>query len=225
MKLNNPSFRLALCGITTILYIQIYTFINTLTIQQYAYYYMQRAFMSWNGVKMMEPSQKPTTNPIKNLMSKMLITMMIKTLPSCILFYKIGWWNMTMAMVTYVIAALLLQTPIERNIMNESRHNYIPRYKRWNRLLRMRNSATKLLENIEKSINKYLHQSSMNYEKRRILKYRMKVAKQQHQATFHYRQKTILAVSTILAMSAKGAKAQQQTIIFDTDSKPVGIDN
>ena len=53
----------------------------------------------------------------------------------------------------------------------------------------------------------------------------MRVAKQYSQEKCCNHHKTLMAVSMILAMSAKGTKAQQQIITFDTDSKPVGIDN
>ena len=89
-----------------------------------------------------------------DLIREMTTVILAMVMPTGIILYKIGWCNMTMAMVTYIIAALLLQTPIEKSIMNDSRRIYKPRHQQWNRLLKMRNSVIKLLEAMENSINK-----------------------------------------------------------------------
>ena len=147
--------------------------------------------------------------------------------PTLEIMYKIGLWNLILASTYYLFTAVSYLTPIERQVMNDSRRAYIPKYKRWNRFNWMKNESLKMGKAISSKVDNWLKTNKNNKEQRAQYT-RMRKAALANKPSLHFtRKKTnkVIAMAALMAMSAKDAQAYQNTSYFDTDSKPVGIDN
>ena len=102
------------------------------------------------------------------------------------------------------------------------KRNYIPKSKRWNKLRSLTRWATTVGRQAFVTIENSLQNGSLSPRHQRIKKVR-KAMRGINRPTS--RLATACAFSTILAMNAEHSRPQGRGVIFDLDSKPIGVDN
>ena len=143
------------------------------------------------------------------------------------LLYTIGLWNLILFYVAAFYAGILYITPNERYLMNDSNKNYVPPHKQWKLVRWMKIKASKHFDKMCTNLCTWINTNCSTHRSRILLKNRNKIARRHGQAMrFPTPQsRKVIAMATLMAMSAKSVQTHQQEAYFDTDSKPIGIDN
>ena len=116
---------------------------------------------------------------------------------------------------------------------NKNTKRYIPKYKRYRRLKRVLNYSTCLISKgfnaVERATEKYLKTHSQRIKYKHMKNVARKVSttdsgKNKSVHTKYGNRRCLLALSA-LAMSTQYGAARQNIVTFDTDSRPIGVDN
>ena len=136
--------------------------------------------------------------------------------PSMAMIHTVGIWNSILFMVCYIIKAATYITPIEEQTTENRRKAYVPKHKRWHRTALLISKVSNIFDAVITAITPSDTSPRIN---------------RQH---FYYSQrrtrrrdgKTITAMAAMLMIASTEASASiHQSAQFDTDSKPIGIDN
>ena len=200
--------------------------------KQWYYHCLYEYYMWSNKLEAITPNSKPemqnkscafssTTNFIKSIGNTIAIYC-----PKGTILYKVGVWNIILLINIYIVAAALYQTPSEVLVMNDLATKYVPRNKRWNIFKRVTNGATKTLAIAMAPVINWIESSQSKKAKARELRRRIVIAKtQQTTKVYRRRPRNLVAMAALLTMSIEKSKPQQCMANFDTDAKPIGIDN
>ena len=137
------------------------------------------------------------------------------------LYYTIGVWNTILFIIFNFYAAMLLKTPVEIQLMNDSKSQYFPAKRRSKLIFWMKNKLIKLGKKIDEWAT-----PSRRVNKNKLKRMQAIAKKNSQNLNFNPKRGiSLIAASTLLAMSTNQVKATQSVAYFDTDSKPIGIDN
>ena len=150
-----------------------------------------------------------------NLQQSKWMRILESKMPKLALLRAIGIWNLILFSTNYMVAASLYQTPIEIEVDETARKAYLPKYNRWRRIRDRFKAVTTLIS------------TKIDELSRNTAPIRRSTQSYRH-GNFHRRRKSksIAAMAAVLMVaSAQSRQVVHQSAQFDTDSKPIGIDN
>ena len=212
---TNKSIAMIALSIILIIIMRTYYFIK----EQLNYCHVYEQYMWWYRlINTNDKTRKFLTWSYEN------VTKVTKcALPTINYIMMIGLWNVILMTIAYIIAAATMQTSNEKLVNADKIKAYTPRRKRWRAIRRiMKNIGTKL----EQWCNTTIDSKVNSYENRKRLQMRMKIARKHCNTHRHgKRNASMIAMVAIMAMSTRHSMPHSAQAHFDTDSKPIGIDN
>ena len=125
----------------------------------------------------------------------------------------------TLLYATSILFVVVIATSADPPPRNQY---YTPKSKRWNKWLSLKRWATTIGQKVFNYVDNSLQGKDPSLRRHRIQKVN-KATRGNKRPTS--RLATAYALSTILAMKAEHSRPQGRGVIFDLDSKPIGVDN
>ena len=195
----------------------------------YKYYMWNHGLMEVPHEKQMQKHKDEFQPPlIHHKLSYLASSAIRQTCPALAIHGIMGLWNTILLYVYYFYAGILYITPNEQHFMNETKRKYIPIQQRWNKTKWLKNKVNNLFTKLcNKSQQWTCNASGHSRQQKAKYKRRLEAANRHGEALQlrPKRSKHMLAMAALLAMSVKDAQAYQMKAYFDTDYKPIGIDN
>ena len=142
-----------------------------------------------------------------------------------VIIAKIGIWNTILATSVIMLAAILYQTPIERQALENDTRRYIPKWKRWNYINWLKRNVKLTFSKWFNRIEKMVECGNTKYQNRAKLRKIRIAAKAHRQPRKVTNLMPIMAMAALAMNSQTEIQASQRITTYDTDSKIIGVDN